>query len=174
MFTLFSESLPDLEAAFRAAGHAVLSTPETWASSYPLSEAEKCGDPSDYPLDRLVRTHQPDAIVLVDWLRASSFRGDPVQFGYSLDTVRRLKNHRKLLIVVGRNDPKDYVDALGKRIRSCIARPRHATVYVTNDAETQRQAAATGRAVRWVPGADVGPLLQHIEDVRGGRRYRPG
>lgn len=168
MFWLFSEPLPEIENAVAAAGHGVLSTSETWASLYPLD------DPTFYPLDRLVRQHGPDVLVLVDPLRHPEIEGRRVQFGYTLDAVRRWAKHRKVIVIVERGDPSHYEAFQGRQVRGCVARPRHGQVYVTNDEATRAQAARTMRAVRWVPGCDVGPLLAHVEDVRAARRYRPG
>jgi hypothetical protein len=164
---LFTEHLPELQAAALAAGHGVVSEGSTWASSYPLD------DPTLYPLDRLVMQHAADVVVLVDPVRDTTIEGRAVQWGFIRDAIKRLKSIRRTLVVVTRDDPGPWEAFKAKRTRSCICRPNDAAVYVTNSDAVAAEAARMQRAVAWRAGMDAGPIVQAVEDVRAGKRYVP-
>lgn len=160
-----TDDVPAFTAALREAGHEVEIAPVA-----ECCDLEDWDNPKDYPLGVLVKGAKPDVFVLVNpvrWLENGE------QFAFFTGHVRTARKVRGALgVMLVTNDPWTWDAYRSSQVRTCGARPRNVSLYISVDRPSVLQAAKKGRAAWW-DGSNVERVVEAIEHAKRGTGYSP-
>jgi hypothetical protein len=151
-------------------GHEVIADPSMYRSHYIEKEGEDF-ETGDYPLKRILRQVNPQVAMLVNMYHRLA-NGTVVGFHTGNFRSWQSELSGRCVVAVAQDDPFVVNMWKTKKPRTCIGRPSHCGLYITNDLDSAKEVLSSVRTA-YFDGSNVEAIIRAINKGRENIARRP-